>query len=282
MNVFRAIGWIILSTLIFFVLFIVLQWITHELLLINRITHNILVVVVVGLASYALPKYYGVIGSSLVALFWFCLMIFSHNLSYEHITISVIMLLGGTAGMLLKKRRHIFFIASILVTVVILVAAYFKYSTIEIVSVSSDDRLSIDLVNESNEEVKNMFGEKLFLSRDSVYLINFSFYACLPCRKKKKTMKELEEKFKNKPFRLINIHSFESKKMYLDYYKDEPETYHDSEQLLQKKFKINGAPFELLFDKSGYEVRRMEGFDAEYSQDYLNKTINEISKFLKR
>ena len=95
-------------------------------------------------------------------------------------------------------------------------------------------------------------------------------------------MKKLREKFADKSFRIIHIHSFEPEKIYLQYYKDEPETFHDSEQLLQQKLEINGAPFELLFDKNGKEVRRMQGFSSESSQDYEDKTIAEISKCLRK
>lgn len=281
MSKVKVLGWILLSTLIFFCLFLVLQWITYELLLLSRIIHNILLVLTFGLTSFVLPKHFGFIGGLINGLFWFCLMWFSNNLYFEHIATSFLMIIGAGFGSLLNRKKYVYSSVAAICAIALLCIAYFRYTNVEFDSDASRTKLSVEIFNDSNDQLKNMLGKELVLSRDTVYLINFSFYACLPCKQKKPSLHELEKKFANRPFKVIYIHSFESKEVYLEYYKNEPGTYHDSGQILQKKLKISGAPFELLFDKHGNEVNRLEGFNSEWAKDYLHKTNKLITKYLK-
>jgi thioredoxin-related protein len=114
-----------------------------------------------------------------------------------------------------------------------------------------------------------------------VYLLNFSFQNCLPCRVKKKYTPEIIERFKNQPFRLIEIHIFEEKKIfdgsYMLYY---PYVYHDSLKRLTKLFGVTGGPTEFVFNKNGKAVRKHEGFDHDVAKNYVNQTTELIQKLL--
>src|SRR6218665_4001319 len=156
MSMIKVIGWVFLSTLIFFVLFIVLQWITHELFLLNRIGHHIILYLVWGAVAYLLPRNYGMIGASVVALFLFFMMLFTHNLYFLQCTVSLLMILGGVSGFLIKEKKYIYSSFTIVSATILLCFAFSKYSSVEFTSVASDDQLSIDLINESNKGVKNM------------------------------------------------------------------------------------------------------------------------------
>ncbi len=281
MHLSKVIGWICLSTLIFLCLFILLQWLTHEVFLFQRIVHHIWLFILFGAASFILPKYYGLVGGSIIGLFWIVFIFLTNNLDFQNLAISSVMILGCVSGYLLKNRLYFFGSLNIFFSIVILLYAYSKYSSITDSIVKNNHKLMINDLNESVEHVTAINGRTLKFSEDSVYLVNFTFYSCLPCRKKKKYLEQLAAHFSNRPFRVIEIHSFEPKEVFLKYYKETKNAYHDSGQVLTKKLRITSAPYELLFDKKGNEARRISGFDSEMADDYMNKSIELITNYLR-
>ena len=216
----------------------------------------------------------------MVGLFWITFMLFAQNMTLVNLIITTTIVLGSVSGYLLKTKKYNYFAGVMLSSGVLLFFAYSRYSAIADSIVVSNDKITITPFNESNLVALN--GNHLKLSEDTVYLVNFTFYACLPCRQKKLALEQLNKRFEGQAFRIIQIHSFEPKKFFLEYYQNDSNTYHDSGQALQKRFRLNGAPYEMIFDKTGNEVRRLDGFNSELADDYVTKTTELITTCLKK
>lgn len=281
MNKLQTIGWIFLSTLCFFGVFILIQWLSYEVFdsLHIVLNHLILVGLFTGL-SWALPKNYGIYGTLGSVFIFLTILILDNNLRYDLILSSSVLILGGVTGFLIKKRRYKLLIVPSIAMLFIFWQVYEMYSKMISYTVSEKDKINIIYFNEQADSVLNVSNKRLTLSKDTVYLVNFTLYHCSPCRQKKKVLKKIEQKFTNAPFRIITIHSIEDKKYFFEHYADKKDTYHDYGYKMTKAFKIPGAPFEFIFDREGRELRRFSGFSAELSSEYEQKTIELIKKNL--
>jgi len=204
---------------------------------------------------------------------------------YEELIFAVIFMalfifLGELVGILWKLKKiylsAIFFGLSI---VSLIYLGFFFYPKLE-----KDPKLKFNLYNLQNSSeslIGHDNGHPIF-NRDTVCLVNFSFQNCLPCRLKKKYLSQLETEFKGKPFKIIEIHTFEEKTIFDESYMlDYPFVYHDSLEKIAKLYQISGGPEELIFNKKGKAIRRLVGFSKDIAQTYLDETKNVISKLLK-
>ncbi len=124
-------------------------------------------------------------------------------------------------------------------------------------------------------------GEHPSFHQDTVYLVNFSFLNCMPCHVKKKHLPRVIEHFKDRAFKVVEIHIFEDKKIFdKEYMLDYPYVYHDSLDRISKLFKVQGGPEEIIFDKKGVSVRHYKGFTGDASKKYIEETKNLVNGLL--
>lgn len=124
----------------------------------------------------------------------------------------------------------------------------------------------------------------LSFNRNKVYLIEFFFDKCPPCKVKDKFLMELENTVNDNQFEIIYI---ESGKI------DDVETYrknllvkknlllYDTDDSLINKMKITVFPFEIIVGRDG-KIRFMSsGFDkGTYGETYISETKKKINTLL--
>lgn len=281
MNVLRSVGWVLLSTLCFFGTFILIQWLSYEVLdSLHFALNHLLLFLLFGLLSWIFPKNYGLYGTIGTVFIFLTILKLENNLPIDIILLASILLLGGFTGFLIKKKKYKLLIIPSIALLFIFWQLFVLFMKMTPEIVLDKEKVSITYFNAQADSVLNVSNKRLTLSKDTVYLVNFTLYHCSPCRQKKKVLKKIEQKFTNAPFRIITIHSIEDKKYFFEHYADKKDTYHDYGYKMTKAFKIPGAPCEFIFDREGRELRRFFGFSAELSSDYEQKTIELIKKNL--
>ncbi len=190
-------------------------------------------------------------------------------------------ILGAFLGFFWRRKRYV--ILSILSIFSIIFIGYLGKVYFAKLELEEIPTLSIKLLNDNQKYLTNHQGQQPYLNKDTVYLVNFSFHSCKPCHTKKKFLAELKQKLANKPFRIIEIHSFESKEIFDKYYLlNDPYVYHDSLDRLAGLYKINGGPEEIIFSKKGYAVRQLGGFSPDIYETYLPATLEFIEKLVRK
>jgi|GEM_PF-2970988 thiol-disulfide isomerase/thioredoxin len=224
--------------------------------------------------------FFSIVGSGSLIL-TICIARFLYEgLIFQVILIVLFVFLGELVGLLWKLKKMYLGIFLLNISIVLLIyLGFFFYPKLE-----TDPKLNFNLSNLQNSSeslIGHDNGHPIF-NRDTVYLVNFSFQNCLPCRLKKKYLSQLETEFKGKPFKIIEIHTFEEKTIFDESYMlDYPFVYHDSLQKIAKLYQISGGPEELIFNKKGKAIRRLVGFSKDIAQTYLDETKKMISKLLK-
>ena len=137
---------------------------------------------------------------------------------------------------------------------------------------------NVRLKDTSNNLVEN------YIQKDSIYLLEFFFKNCAPCRFKEKVLPLIASEFKDKPFKIIfvdnsKLDSFETfteganKKMYaLNFY--------DVDNILIKNLEIQSFPFEVILDKKGIIRHSYSGYNFDADSEYLKITTNKIKELL--
>ncbi len=134
------------------------------------------------------------------------------------------------------------------------------------------------LKDTSNNLVANYF------QKDTIYLIEFFFKNCAPCRMKEKILPKVSEAFKNQPFKIIyvdnaEIDDFQSftegarKKAYA-------ENFYDEKNILIQNLKIQGFPLEIILDKKGVIRHTYHGYSFDDDNEYFTITTNKIKNLL--
>lgn len=112
--------------------------------------------------------------------------------------------------------------------------------------------------------------DSIQLEKGKVYLLNFSFVGCLPCRNKHPQIEKLQQLYKNhKQIRVLTIHSEQDFEVFKKLAKDQ---YHDAGLKFKKRLKVWGFPMEYIIDKKGKVRRRYESYDKSQSWAYQLKT----------
>lgn len=268
-------GWILLSVLLSFAAFILAQWLTAE----ESSLINFSSLFFAFLISSRLAKYPFI---GFISLWLFCSVILSdsdNELDLFHFIQMSFCFLGVSVTVLFKKKHYKSSIALFLVSVVYLI--FIKLAYINQLGYDYKDKSDISILNENRNFLVGHNNEHPIFNSDTVYLINFSFRNCLPCRHKKISLKTLSKKYKHSAFKIIEIHSFESMEIFQDYYYfDHAVTYHDSLNHLSQTLKIYGAPTEIIFSKTGKAVRRLDGYTSEAETSYIESTSKLIQKLI--
>jgi thioredoxin-related protein len=267
-------GWVLLSILLSFAAFILAQWQTAD----EPTIINFTTLFFAFLLSSRLSKY-PFIGLIVLVLFDFGMLFLGNELDVFHFIQMSFGLLGVSVMILFKKKHYKSSIALFLVSVVYLI--FIKLAYINQLDYDYKDNSDIAVLNENRDFLIGHHGEHPIFNSDTVYLVNFSFRNCLPCRKKKKSLKALSKQYKRSPFKIIEIHSFESMEIFQEcYYFGHAVTYHDSLNHLAKTLKISGAPTEIIFSKEGKAVRRLDSFNSDAEASYMKSTSKLIQKLI--
>jgi thiol-disulfide isomerase/thioredoxin len=221
---------------------------------------------------------YPLIGLVALGLFFFSLLFSDNALDLFHFIQFSFCLLGTTVMILFKQKHYKSFAFLFLISFLYLFVIKSMY--LERLDYEYEEKSDLSILNENNHFLIGHHYEHPDFNSDTVYLVNFSFKNCLPCRQKKKSLKALYKTYKHFPFKIIEVHSFESMKIFQDNYSfDYAETYHDSLNHISQTLNISGAPTEIIFNKKGYAVRRLNGFNSESESSYILST-NELIKEL--
>jgi thiol-disulfide isomerase/thioredoxin len=279
-QLFKHIGWTLLSILCFLVILFLVQWLTYDVAILLLIENHLLLFLLSCLFAVIFPRPYGLTGAIVFVTLLLLLMFLDHNLSLQLYNICCLMVLGAALGTFTKQKKWWFSAVSFVLSILVLWNAHRNYSTIEIVNVAPQQKTDISRFNELSKAFISQNGDSLHLSLDTVYLVNFTFYACKPCREKHPSLKLLQQAFANQPFKLITIHCVDSIDIFQKHYRNIDNCYHNPNQKNSLKLGVSSYPYEILFGKNGQEIRRHSGFSIDAKEDYLAKTKSLIEELL--
>lgn len=267
-------GWVLLSILISFAVFILVQWQTTD----GSTIINFAALFFAFLLSSRFSKH-PFIGLTVLVSFIFGMLFLDNELDVFHFIQMSFCFLGVSVMVLLKKKHTKSSAALFLVSVVYLI--FIKLIYINQLEYNYKDKSDLAVLNENRNFLVGHHNEHPTFNSDTVYLVNFSFRNCLPCRHKKIALKTLSKKHKHSAFKIIEIHSFESMEIFQEYYYfSHAVTYHDSLNHLAQTLKIYGAPAEIIFSKKGKAVRRLNGYSSEAEASYIESTSKLIQKLI--
>jgi thiol-disulfide isomerase/thioredoxin len=122
----------------------------------------------------------------------------------------------------------------------------------------------------------------LSLPDDKIYLLEFYFSSCAPCRIKEKALTKLAEELRGLPFEVIYVNDGA-----IDAYKDfhkvntnlQNRLYDDGGKL-SKALHIDEFPTELIIDQQGVVRHLAVGYSNGIEQEYISKTVSKIKLLL--
>lgn len=279
-QLFKHIRWTSLSVLCFLVILFLVQWLTFEVANLLLIENHLLLFLLSCLFAVLFPRPYGLTGASIFVALLLLLMFMDHNLSLQLYNICCLMVLGAALGTFTKQKKWWFSAVSFVLSILVSWNAHRNYSTIEVVNVAPQQKTDISRFNELSKAFISQNGDSLHLSLDTVYLVNFTFYACKPCREKHPSLKLLQQTFANQPFKLITIHCVDSIDIFQKHYRNIDNCYHNPNQKNSLKLGVSSYPYEIIFGKNGQEIRRHSGFSIDAKEDYLAKTKSLIEELV--
>jgi thiol-disulfide isomerase/thioredoxin len=208
------------------------------------------------------------------------LMFLDHNLTFTLYNACALLFLGAATGTFAKQKKWWFSAGSFVLSLLVLWNAHRHYSTIEAIRVAPQQKTDVASFNEQSKTFISQNGDSLHLSLDTVYLVNFTFYACKPCREKHPSLKLLEQTFANQAFKLVTIHCVDSFDIFQKHYRNIDNCYHNPNQKNSLKLGVSSYPYEIIFGKNGQEMRRHSGFTLEAKEAYFIQTKAMIEKLL--
>jgi thiol-disulfide isomerase/thioredoxin len=273
-------GWIILSTLSFLIILFLVQWLTFEVAHLLLIENHVLLLLLSCVLAIVFPKRYGLTGAVVFVALLLFLMFLDQNLTFPLYNSSALLVLGAAIGTFVKQKKWWFGAGSFVLSLLVLWNAQRVYGTIEVVDVAPRQKTDVARFNELSKTFSSLDGQSLQLSKDTVYLVNFTFYACKPCREKHPTLKMLKKAFANQPFKLITIHCVDSIDVFEKHYRNIDDCYHNPDEKTSLKLGIESYPYEIIYGKNGREMRRHAGFSLDTQKDYLVKTTQLIVRLI--
>jgi thiol-disulfide isomerase/thioredoxin len=276
----KHIGWISLSILCNTIILFLVQWLTFEVANLLLIENHLLLFLLSCLLAVIFPKRYALTGTFVFVALLLFLMFLEHNLTFTLYNACALLFLGAATGTFVKQKKWWFSAGSFVLSLLVLWNAHRHYSTIEVVRVAPQQKTDVASFNEQSKTFISHNGDSLHLSLDTIYLVNFTFYACKPCREKHPSLKLLEKTFANQAFKLVTIHCVDSPEIFQKHYQNIDNCYHNPNQKNSLKLGVSSYPYEIIFSKNGQEIRRHSGFTLEAKEDYLTQTKSLIEKLL--
>jgi thiol-disulfide isomerase/thioredoxin len=276
----KHLGWISLSILCNTIILFLVQWLTFEVANLLLIENHLLLFLLSSLLAVIFPKRYALTGAFVFVALLLFLMFMEHNLTFTLYNACALVFLGAATGTFVKQKKWWFSAGSFVLSSFVLWNAHRHYSTIEVVNVAPQQKTDVARFNELSKTFISQNGVSLQLSLDTVYLVNFTFYACKPCREKHPSLKLLQKAFANQPFKLITIHCVDSIDIFQKHYRNTDNCYHNPNQKNSLKLGVSSYPYEIIYDKKGQEIRRYSGFTLDAKADYVTQTKSLIEKLL--
>ena len=273
-------GWILLSTLCFLIILFLVQWFTFEVADLLLIENHVLLLLLSCVLAILFPKRYGLTGAVVFVALLLFLMFLDQNLTFPLYNSSALLVLGAAIGTFVKHKKWWFGFGSFVLSLLVLWNAQRVYGTIEVVDVAPRQKTDAARFNELSKTFTSLDGQSLQLSKDTVYLVNFTFHACKPCRDKHPSLKLLKKAFANQPFKLITIHCVDSIDVFEKHYLNIDNCYHNSDLKTCLKLGVESYPYEFIYGKNGREMRRYAGFSLDSQKDYLEQTTQIIVRLI--
>jgi thiol-disulfide isomerase/thioredoxin len=112
-----------------------------------------------------------------------------------------------------------------------------------------------------------------------IYLLEFYFYRCPPCRAKHPALQEIDAMMKDSDVEIIYIDNGKIDDVADFHYRvsKTEKQYYDSAALLIKQLQIKSFPFEMIIDKKGMIRYVSKGYNKDKKEEYIRKTIARIT-----
>lgn len=125
---------------------------------------------------------------------------------------------------------------------------------------------------------------KSYFQKDTIYLLEFFFRDCAPCRMKEKILPLIASTFINQPFKIVyvdngKIDNFQTftegvnKKLYA-------ENFYDEKNMLIQNLGIQSFPLEIILDKKGDIRHTYNGYSFDDDNEYFKITTKKIKDLL--
>lgn len=264
----------------YFIILFLVQWLTFEVADLLLIENHLLLWLLSCLFSIIFRNQHTLTGAIVFVSLLLLLMYLDSNLSAPLINVCGLLVLGAATGTFIKQKKWWFVIGSFILSIIVFWHSYRSYSSIEVVNLVPKEKTDLVLFNRLSKTFISQKGDSLQLSLDTVYLINFTFYACKPCREKQPSLNDLKNTFANQPFKIVTIHCVDSINIFKKYYPNDNNTFHNANEKTSSEFGVNSYPFEIIYSRKGKEARRFNGFSRDIKEDYLTKTTHLIKKLL--
>lgn len=123
-----------------------------------------------------------------------------------------------------------------------------------------------------------------YFVKDSIYLLEFYFKNCAPCKMKEKILPSIAQEFKNKPFKIVymdnakldNFQTFRNESKNKSY----ADNFYDENNKLVQNLNIQSFPLEIIIDKKGMIRHTYHGFSFEDDNEYFKITTTKIKELL--
>lgn len=263
----KNLKWIFLSILLSFFLIIAYRYILFEVYSDQLLyTYSIIVLYFLFLFLSIIQKTKFILyGPICLSLFVLSIKIDAgDNLSVDFLVI----VLAALTALGIKTKNNFLTISSIILS---LITIYWGHKLVSTPVYNDFNKKNIISINIEEYSLVNKGKRNTVFSRDTVYLLNFTQTFCLPCKEKKPSLEMIARKFKNKPFKLVNVYFSQDETFKIE---SSPYavTFYDKKDLFSKKMKIAGAPTEIILDKNGKIRRTMLGYTKELNSNYESDT----------
>lgn len=281
-SLFLMLFQVIITCSAFFLLFILIQYTCFELLNLQSYVSIYAQFLAVFFLVFAWPGKYGKITFLGLNLFLilFNLFFLSVNHLENHILLYDLAYLLGYLCAISVKQKTSYQIKStyFMITAYLFIRTFQSAHTIEYSRINNlpKNHLYSRLENTCfNSEKYN-----LRLNKDTVYLINFTSFDCMPCKAKQSSLNKLQKRYHNRAFKIIEVYCFTKFEKFKNNLSTAPNNYFLSDIEILKKFYVAGFPTEILINKNGHVVRKIDGFSSSLENDYLLKSINTLDTLI--
>ncbi len=141
-----------------------------------------------------------------------------------------------------------------------------------------------DLISNTKVIDNNGSYKPIDFIKGNVYLIEFYFKNCAPCKIKNPIIMDLKEKINHPNFYIIYIQSglADDFSTYIETCKEEGSLnrFYDKNDSIANRLKVNGYPTEFIIDKNGFIRYTLNGFSDNIKEVYLAENIFKIKTLL--
>ncbi len=261
------------------VLAILLFFLAQYIPLGTKLLYNhLLIVFFFFVFGYFVEYKFGALSTLILFVFLTIILVNDDSFYWTHFFQFGLMFIGTLFGSFVHLKKVYLSILCFALLITLLFFSYYHHSNPEY---SVQNGYSIEQMNMNCKSLTDHSGNNPVFNLDTVYLVNFGFVNCSPCRIKKKSLKRLANKYSNDAFKIVEIHCFEDIEIFRkNDFNHFANSYHDSLDLFTKYMNIDSAPTELIFNKKGNMIRSFSGFNFDLKSNYESTTINLINSLI--